>query len=107
MARHLAEVEAIAKQAVALLRSRIPVTQAYLFGSYAEGVARDDSDIDIAAFSPIADTMKFEDRVALTVQLERQIDAGVEIHLFGTTNLTEARPTNFFGYLRAHGKPIG
>ena len=92
---------------MSLLQSRIPVTQAYLFGSYAEGTARDDSDIDIAAFSPAADTMKFEEKVALTVQLERQIDAGVELHLFGAASLAEARPTNFFGYLRTHGKPIG
>ncbi|MBM4121927.1 MAG: nucleotidyltransferase domain-containing protein [Nitrospira sp.] len=107
MARDLAEVEAIAKQAVSLLQSRIPVTQAYLFGSYVEGTARDDSDIDIAAFSPAADTMRFEEKVALTVQLEQQIDAGVEFHLFGAASLAEARPTNFFGYLRTHGKPIG
>ena len=106
MARDIGEVDAIAKRAVSLLRSQIPVTQAYLYGSYAEGTAHDDSDIDIAAFSPAADTMTFEERVALTVQIERQIDSGVELHLFGATSLAEARPTNFFGYICTHGSPI-
>ncbi|MBI3603007.1 MAG: nucleotidyltransferase domain-containing protein [Nitrospirae bacterium] len=106
MARDVAEVETIAKRAVSLLRARIPVTEAYLFGSYMEGTAREDSDIDIAAFSPDADAMNFETKVELAVNIERQIEAPVELHLFGTKNLAEARPTNFFGYLLAHGKPL-
>ena len=107
MARNVTEVEQIAKQAIALLRERIPVVQAYLFGSHLDGTARDDSDIDIAAFSPAVENMPLEARVDLMIKLERQLDAPVELHLFGAKSLSEARPTNFFGYLRAHGKPIG
>lgn len=107
MARNVADVEAIAKEAVSLLRARMPVTEAYLFGSHVAGTAHEDSDIDIAAFSPNADSMRFDEKISLLVQVERQIAAPVELHLFGAQSLAEARPSNFFGYLKAHGKLIG
>ncbi len=106
MARNLAEVETVASQTLSLLRERIPITQAYLFGSHVEGVPDDNSDIDIAAFSPAADAMDTAAKVALVIDVERQIDASVELHLYGASQYAEARPTNFFGYLLTHGKPI-
>lgn len=106
MARSLAEIETIASQTLSLLRERIPVTQAYLFGSQIEGIPDENSDIDIAAFSPAADVMDAIKRIELVVDVERQIDASVELHLYGASQFAEARPTNFFGYLLAHGRPI-
>lgn len=106
MARSLAEIEAIASRTLSLLRERIPVTQAYLFGSQVEGIPDENSDIDIAAFSPAADAMDTTKRISLVVDVERQIGASVELHLYGASQFAEARPTNFFGYLLTHGKPI-
>jgi predicted nucleotidyltransferase len=106
MARDLAEVEELARRAVSLLRLRIPLTQAYLFGSYAEGTAQEDSDIDIAVFSPAVDAMTFSERADLAIGVERQIDASIELHLFGTKSLAEARPSNFFDFLLNRGKLI-
>lgn len=34
----MAEIETVANRALSLLRERIPVTQAYLFGSQVEGI---------------------------------------------------------------------
>lgn len=65
MARSLAEIETIASRTLSLLRERIPVTQAYLFGSQVEGVPDENSDIDIAAFSPAADVMDATKRIEL------------------------------------------
>jgi predicted nucleotidyltransferase len=67
-----------------LLRTRIHVTKAYLFGSHVEGRIHEDSDIDIAVFSPAADDIKFEAKVDLIVNIEKQMNAPVELHLFGT-----------------------
>lgn len=106
MARDVAEVTNIAERAVVLLQAHVPVTRAYLFGSYVEGTAREDSDIDIAAFSPAVDTMDLKARVHLAVEVEREIGDPVELHLFGKKDLDEARPSNFFGYLLKRGKPI-
>ncbi len=82
------------------------MTQAYLFGSQVEGSPDESSDIDIAAVSPAADTMDAATKVALVVDVERQVGASVELHLYGANQFAEARPTNFFGYLLTHGKPI-
>ncbi len=106
MARDAAPVDAIAKRTLALLMERIPVTEAYLFGSSRAGTADEDSDIDIAAFSPAVATLPIERRIDLMVQVERQVGAPVELHLFSHEQLAEARPSNFFGYLRSHGKRI-
>ena len=106
MARDLAEIETIASRTLSLLRKHIPVTEAYLFGSQIEGAPDEHSDIDIAAFSPAADAMDVATRVALVVDVERQVGASIELHLYGASQYADARPTNFFGYLRTHGKPI-
>jgi len=106
MARNLVDIETVASRTLSLLRQRIPITQAYLFGSQVEGVPDENSDIDIAAVSPAADAMDVATRVALVVDVERQVGASVEVHLYGASQFAEARPTNFFGYLLAHGKPI-
>lgn len=106
MARNLVEIETVASRTLSILRERIPVTQAYLFGFHVEGIPDKDSDIDIAAFSPAADSMDAAARVALVIDVERQVDALVELHLYGASQYAEARPTNFFGYLLAHGRPI-
>lgn len=74
MARNLAEIETVASRTLSLLRERIPVTQAYLFGSQVEGSPDESSDIDIAAVSPAADTMDAATKVALVVDVERQVD---------------------------------
>lgn len=106
MARNLADIETIAGRTVSLVRKRIPVTRAYLFGSQVEGSPDESSDIDIAIFSPAADDMDTLTRVALIVEVERQVGASVELHLYGASQFAEARPTNFFGYLLAHGRRI-
>ncbi len=106
MARNFAEIEIVASRTLTLLKERIPVMQAYIFGSHVEGVPDENSDIDIAAFSPAADAMDAATRVALVVDVERQVGASVELHLYGASQYAEARPTNFFGYLLTHGKLI-
>lgn len=106
MARNIADIETVARRTLSLLRERIPITQAYLFGSQVEGIPDESSDIDIAVFSPAADAMDAAMRVALVVDIERQVDASVELHLYGASHFAEARPTNFFGYVLSHGKSI-
>jgi uncharacterized protein len=106
MARNFVEIETVASRTLTLLKERIPVTQAYIFGSHVEGVPDENSDIDIAAFSPAADAMDAATRVALIVDVERQVGASVELHLYGASQYAEARPTNFFGYLLTNGKLI-
>lgn len=71
-----------------------------------DGRPDETSDIDIAAVSPAEDAMDAAARVTLAVEVERLVGASVELHLYGTNQFAQARPTNFFGYLLAHGRPI-
>jgi predicted nucleotidyltransferase len=60
-----------------LKRNHIPVQQAILFGSYANGNSREESDIDIAVISTAFTGDRFDDRRKI-VPLRRKIDNRIE-----------------------------
>jgi len=106
MVRSTDEVMAIARKAVALLQERIPVVEAWLFGSYVSGQPREDSDIDLAVFSPAVDGLSLLERVELKVPVELALDAEVEIHLYPESGLRNARPSNMYGHVRLTGTRV-
>jgi predicted nucleotidyltransferase len=106
MVRPITEVKKIISETLDCLAEYLPVHSAYLFGSYAAGLARDNSDIDIAVFSPSVETMRLEEKVNLISMVQQYIKAEVEIHLFSSRRLKHARPTNFYGYILKTGKKI-
>ena len=64
------------------------------------------SDIDLAVFSPDVENMRFMERVRLGSELASQCQRDVELHLFSSRALANARPTNFAGYIVAHGRRL-
>lgn len=69
----------IGKKFVHLLNKRgIPVSQAYLFGSYASGRARPYSDIDICIVSPTLGKDMIDEMVKLGL-IANQIDNRIEV----------------------------
>lgn len=96
----------IAKKTVALVAERIPVLEAWLFGSYVHGQPKEWSDIDLAIFSPAVDSMNLLDRVELAVAVEMQVGAEVEIHLYPESGLRKARPSNIYGHVRETGTRV-
>lgn len=104
MARQPIEVERIAAQTVAALRRHISVRRAYIFGSYAQGVPREDSDIDIAVFSPAVEGMSLDEKVGLVATIQKEVGTEVELHLFSDRCLEAARPTNLYGHIVQSGK---
>ena len=106
MARRAEEVDAIVRRTVQLAERRIPVSAALLFGSYCDGTAGDDSDIDVALFSPAVEKMTLEEKISFLADLRLAVGAEVEIHLFGEDRLREARPTNIYGHVLATGRRI-
>jgi predicted nucleotidyltransferase len=65
MAQVAADVMASVQQFLAVVRQRLRVEAAYLYGSQAVGSARPWSDIDVAVISPDFSDNLFEDRVVL------------------------------------------
>ena len=83
----MVETEAIlkARTYLSVIRGVISIESAYLFGSYATGSARSDSDIDIGIFTnaPIDDYFTIVKRL---FSARRSVDALIEPHLFITDN---------------------
>jgi predicted nucleotidyltransferase len=88
------------------VRERVRIEAAFLFGSQLTGEADQDSDIDLAIFSPDVDRLNFVERVHLTSEISLNCDSRLELHLYPSRALAEARPTNFPGYIVTHGKRL-
>lgn len=106
MDRSAKEIDRILKETVRQAARRLPLTAAYLFGSYATGCPRDESDIDVALFSPGAEDIPLTKRVRLLTHIRLAVDAEIELHLFDDKRLGEARPTNIFGVILATGRRV-
>lgn len=65
--RYIAELE----------RNKIPIRKAIIFGSYAKGDAKKESDIDVALVSEAFSGDRFEDRRKI-IPLRREIDNRIE-----------------------------
>jgi len=101
-----AALEVALERALDFLRQRIRIEAAYLFGSQLAGNTHLDSDIDLAVFSPDVENMRFMERVRLGSDLALECHPDVELHLYSSRALADARPTNFAGYIVRHGKRL-
>ena len=70
-------IEAVKKYIKELERNNIPVLEAFVFGSYAKGNPKEESDIDIALVSTAFTGDRFEDRRKI-VPFRRNIDSRIE-----------------------------
>jgi predicted nucleotidyltransferase len=99
-------IDAVIEKGLAYLRQRIRIEAAFLFGSQLTGEANKDSDIDLAVFSPDVDNMDFFQRVRVESDAALDCDSRLEVHLYSSRALANARPTNFAGYIVTHGKRL-
>ncbi|HZV47780.1 MAG TPA: nucleotidyltransferase domain-containing protein, partial [Thermodesulfovibrionales bacterium] len=70
-------VEAVRRYIQELQRNNIPIQGAVIFGSYAKGDPKEESDIDIALVSTAFTGDRFEDRRKI-VPFRRKIDNRIE-----------------------------
>ncbi len=106
MVRSADEVMEIARRTVTAVQERIPVLEAWVFGSYVQGEPHEYSDIDLAVFSPAVDGMTLMERVRLAASVELAVGTEVEIHLYPESGLRNARPSNMYGHVRLTGKRV-
>lgn len=99
-------IDSVIEKGLEYLRERIRIEAAYLFGSQLTGETHEYSDIDLAVFSPDVDTMDFFQRIRVQSELSLNCDSRLELHLYPSKALAEARPTNFAGYIVTHGKRL-
>lgn len=106
MVRSAEEVDQISRRALETLEREVPISAAYLFGSYAEGRPHADSDIDLAVFTPEHSRLGIAEKSRLQLQLQRLCAIDLELHLYPSDALNRARRTNFYGYLLEHGQRL-
>ncbi|MCK5339864.1 MAG: nucleotidyltransferase domain-containing protein [Desulfobulbaceae bacterium] len=74
-----------------LTQSGIKISKAYIFGSYAKGVAGKWSDIDVAVVSSHISNDRFEERIRLT-EMAINIDNRIEPLPFNINNFVDGDP---------------
>jgi predicted nucleotidyltransferase len=85
------DIKNIVSKFVNLVSDEFPINTVYLFGSYANGNAKDYSDVDLAIVSDKFEGSRFFDRKKLNKYiLKTSID--LEIHPFRTVDFTEDNP---------------
>ncbi|MDR2232631.1 MAG: nucleotidyltransferase domain-containing protein [Tannerella sp.] len=93
----------IVKRYAEIVRNTFDCQKIILFGSYAKGNARKDSDIDIAiVFSDFDNRM---DRQVELMKLTRQIDTRIEPHPFREIDFVYSNP--FVNEIVKHGMEVG
>jgi predicted nucleotidyltransferase len=102
----LTNLDEIVETGLGRVQERIRVQAAYLFGSQLKGAADPCSDIDLAVFSPDVDGLNLVERVHLTSEISVLCDSRLELHLYPSRALANARPTNFTGHIVSHGRRL-
>ena len=85
------EIIEIAKQYLSFLKKEnFQISKAYLFGSYAKGTNKPESDIDIAfIFNELKDEIDMQIQL---MKLRRKFDLRIEPHPFEQKDLIEGSP---------------
>jgi predicted nucleotidyltransferase len=84
----------------------IPVASAVLFGSYARGEQRRESDIDILVLSPSFDDGVDFDTANELWRLTRYVDSRIEPHAVGVREFAEDDSSPLIGIARREGVPV-
>jgi predicted nucleotidyltransferase len=90
----------------AVRRSGIRVSQAVLFGSYARGDARPDSDVDILVIAPEFDGPYDKSRIDLLWALRAQTDSRIEPVAVGERQWREDDASAIIEIARREGQAI-
>lgn len=103
MAAQSDDVMSQAKRALVVVRRRVHVSAAFIFGSQAEGCADADSDIDLAVFVKGAENWGLRERADLAVLVQREVGNEVELHVFAASARGQHDPASFAAYVQKHG----
>lgn len=88
-----------------LLHEKIPFEELFLFGSYAQGRPRKDSDIDIAVVVPSGISVEKRKKLMNLPWIAKQVDIKLEPHVISTRDFNNAW-LSFPAQIRKTGKRI-
>lgn len=86
-----------------VMRAGIPAEKAVIYGSFARGEQRKDSDIDVLVLSPLFDRLKECKVLDLLWRLTRQVDIRIEPIAVGVREFDEDDGSPLIGVARRDG----
>lgn len=86
-----------------VMRAGIPAEKAVIYGSFARGEQRKDSDIDVLVLSPLFDRLKESKVLDLLWRLTRQVDIRIEPIAVGVREFDEDDGSPLIGVARRDG----
>ncbi|GHU49177.1 hypothetical protein FACS1894200_07560 [Spirochaetia bacterium] len=94
MVTDLKTVKELAKQYSEDVRKVMPIDKVYLYGSYAKGTQREDSDVDICFFSGAFETRRRVDVLTELFHITRKYNTriAIEPNAFPTSELENDNP---------------
>ncbi|GHV90521.1 hypothetical protein AGMMS50268_10240 [Spirochaetia bacterium] len=94
MVTNLKTVKELAKQYSDDVRKLMPIDKVYLYGSYAKGTQREDSDVDICFFSSSFETRRRIDVLTELFHIKRKYNTQIVIepNAFPTSELYNDNP---------------
>ncbi|MBM4387338.1 MAG: nucleotidyltransferase domain-containing protein [Deltaproteobacteria bacterium] len=100
------ELSRIIAEFVNALEKKISVTRVVLFGSYARGMAKSYSDIDLAVFSPDIGKGKRVDEIAFLLGVARTVNSRIEPIPFSDEELHQRDERRFSRHICKVGKVV-
>ena len=106
MLKTKATLEEIAREIVSFLSGHIHVARLIVFGSYAYGQPREDSDFDIAVISDDLAKMNILERIELFAKVALAVDSRVELKGFTEKEFQNPEPGSLLEMIKRRGKVI-
>ena len=107
MVKKFDEIAELVNRYIANLKGQLQIDKVILFGSYAEGKAVENSDVDLAIISPdVTDDNLIEYLQLATRAIPRHVDIDLEPLVFSDQQYNEASDIEFLGEIKKKGKLI-
>lgn len=106
MLKTTSSVEDICKETAGFLSHHIKIEHLIVFGSYAYGNPRPDSDMDIAVISPDIENMPILSKIELFSRAAIAIDSRLELKGFSSKDFAHPEPGSLLELIKSRGKVI-
>jgi len=106
MLKESVSIEEITKEAAEYLSKYIIIYKFIVYGSYAYGEPREDSDIDIAVISEDFAGMSMIEKVELLSRVSLAVDSRIEVKGFSREEYDKALPGSLIRLIKQRGKEI-
>lgn len=106
MLKEAATIEEIAKEAAEYLSKYIKVDKVIIYGSYAYGEPREDSDIDLAVVSEDFTRMSVIEKIELLSGVGLAVDSRIEVKGFSRKEYDDALPASLIELIKQQGKDV-